>query len=124
MRIGGRDYVDGGAVSPTSADLAVPLGLDEVVIFAPMSTHSGAPARGLSHLERIVRRWMTRTVDAEERMLREAGTRVIRVEPGPEELAVMGVNFMDLVRRSSTLDTSIRTAPRRVKAAIERSTAA
>ncbi|GAA2314343.1 patatin-like phospholipase family protein [Streptomyces hawaiiensis] len=124
VRIDGRTYLDGGAVSPTSADLLVPLGLDEVVIVAPMSTSGGAPATGLCRLERVLRRWMTRIVDAEERLLREAGCRVVRIEPGAEELAVMGANFMDTRRRAATLDVSLRTAPDRIERAIDRSVTA
>lgn len=124
VRIDGRAYLDGGAVSPTSADLVAPLGLDEVVIVAPMATSGGAPATGLSRLERVLRRWMTRTLDAEEHLLRAAGTRVVRIEPGAEELAVMGFNFMDIARRPATLEVSLRTAPDRVTRAIERSTTA
>ena len=37
MRIGGRDYVDGGVHSPTNADLLAGLGLDLVVVSSPMS---------------------------------------------------------------------------------------
>ncbi|CAM5703241.1 patatin-like phospholipase family protein [Streptomyces griseorubiginosus] len=124
VRIGGRSYLDGGAVSPTSADLLAPLGLDEVVIVAPMSTSGGAPATGLSRLERMLRRWMTRTVDREERILRAAGCRVVRVEPGAEELAAMGANFMDPRPLPAVLDASLRTAPGRVERALERSVAA
>ncbi|MER5838146.1 hypothetical protein ABT116_47525, partial [Streptomyces sp. NPDC002130] len=80
-----------------------------------MSTSGGAPATGLSRLERLLRRWMTRTVDAEERLLRAAGCRVVRIEPGVEELAVMGANFMDPRRRAATLDVSLRTAPDRLR---------
>ena len=124
VRVGGRDYFDGGVVSPTSADLIAPLGLAEVVIVAPMTTHGGAPATGLSRLERMSRRRMTSTLDAEERILRAAGVGVIRVEPGAEELGVMGVNFMDRSRRPATLEVASQLAPRRVALAIERSSAA
>jgi NTE family protein len=124
VRIDGRSYLDGGAVSPTSADLLVPLEPDEVVIVAPMASSGGAPATGLSRLERVLRRWMTRTVDGEERLLRAAGCRVLRIEPGAEELAVMGANFMDPRRRPATLAVSLRTTPDRVRRAIDRSTAA
>ncbi|MBC2908064.1 patatin-like phospholipase family protein [Streptomyces cupreus] len=124
VRIEGRAYLDGGMVSPTSADLVAPLGLDEVVIVAPMATSGGAPATGLSRLERVARRWMTRTLDAEQHLLRAAGTRVVRIEPGAEELAVMGFNFMDVARRPATLDVSLRTAPDRVQRAVDRSTTA
>jgi len=68
VRIGGRSYVDGGTVSPTSADLVLPLGLDEVVVVAPMSTDGGAPARGLSRIERVLRRTMTHRLDASRRV--------------------------------------------------------
>ncbi|MFE5812996.1 patatin-like phospholipase family protein [Streptomyces sp. NPDC056479] len=124
VRIDGRTYLDGGMLSPTSADLVAPLDLDEVVIVAPMATSGGAPATGLSRLERVARRWMTRTLDGEERLLRAAGTRVVRIEPGAEELAIMGFNFMNVARRPATLDVSLRTAPDRVKRAIDRSTTA
>ncbi|MDO3649683.1 patatin-like phospholipase family protein [Nocardia mangyaensis] len=118
VRIGGHSYVDGGAVSSVSADLLVPLGLDEVVIVAPMTSEGGAPATGLNRVERLLRAQMTRGLDREVALLRAAGTRVIRVEPGPEDLAAMGPNFMDFARRASTLATARRTAPRRVAAAI------
>lgn len=124
VRIAGRTYLDGGAVSPTSADLLAPLGLDEVVIVAPMSTSGGAPATGLSRLERVLRRWMTRTVDREERVLRAAGCRVVRVEPGARELAVTGANFMDPRHLPAVLEIALRTAPDRVERAIDRSIAA
>ncbi|APE33672.1 patatin [Nocardia mangyaensis] len=118
VRIGGRGYLDGGAVSSVSADLLVSLALDEVVIVAPMTSEGGAPATGLNRVERLLRAQMTRGLDREVALLRAAGTRVIRVEPGQEDLAAMGPNFMDFARRASTLATARRTAPRRVAAAI------
>lgn len=118
VSIDGREYVDGGAVSSVSADLLVPLGLDEVVVVAPMTSAGGAPATGLSRVERLLRAQMTRGLDREVAALRRAGTRVIRVEPGPEDLAVMGPNFMDFARRADTLATARRTTPTRVAAAI------
>ncbi|MFI5502425.1 patatin-like phospholipase family protein [Nocardia asteroides] len=116
--IAGRGYVDGGAVSSVSADLLLPLELDEVVVVAPMTSAGGAPATGLSRVERLLRGQMTRGLDREVAQLRAAGTRVIRVEPGPEDLAVMGPNFMDFARRANTLATARRTTPTRVAAAI------
>lgn len=118
VRIGGRDYVDGGAVSSVSADLLLPLDLDEVIVVAPMTSAGGAPASGVDRLERLLRTQMTRGLDREIAQLRAAGTRVIRVEPGPEDLAAMGPNFMDSARRPRTLMTARRTTPGRVAAAI------
>lgn len=102
QRIAGRRYADGGVVSPTSADLVNGL-VDEAVVIAPMSTAGGAPARGWSRVERVLRTAMTRRVDREVALLQAAGIRVIRIEPGPAELEAMGPNFMDLDRRPATV---------------------
>jgi NTE family protein len=108
VTIAGRDYLDGGAVSTASADLVLPLGLDEVVIVAPMATHGGVPARGLNRVERLLRHRMTRGLDKETAQLEGAGTKVIRLEPGLEELDTMGANFMDVRRRPAVLATARR----------------
>ncbi|WP_410874928.1 patatin-like phospholipase family protein [Nocardia sp. A7] len=121
VRIGENDYVDGGSVSSVSADLLVPLELDEVVVVAPMTSEGGAPATGLNRLERLLRAQMTRGLDREVALLRAAGTRVIRVEPGPEELAAMGANFMDSARRPATLAAARRHVPARVADAMRAS---
>jgi NTE family protein len=124
VRVAGRRYVDGGTVSPTSADLLlrgsdgqVPP-VDEAVVVAPMSTAGGAPGRGLSRLERLARQAMTRRVDAEVAQLEAAGIRVVRIEPGPDELAVMGPNFMDLRRRTAVLDAGRTMTAIRVRDAV------
>jgi NTE family protein len=119
VEIDGRRYVDGGAVSPTSADLLATYGLDEVVVVAPMTSRGGVPATGMSRIERLLRRQMTAQLDKEHQALTDNGIRVIRVEPGPEDLAVMGPNFMDVRRREATLRTALRTSPARVAAAAE-----
>jgi NTE family protein len=103
VAVGGRRFLDGGTISSVSADLLLPLRLDEVVVVAPMTSERPAPARGLVRLERMLRRRMTRGLDREVALLRAAGTRVVRVEPGPDELAAMGVNFMDVRRRRATM---------------------
>ncbi|KAA1419289.1 patatin [Nocardioides humilatus] len=119
VEIAGRSFVDGGAVSSVSADLLVDAGVDEVVVVAPMTTEGGAPAKGLSRIERILRSQMTAGLDAEVATLRAAGISVIRVEPGVEELEVMGPNFMDLSRREATLAAARQHVGRRVAVALE-----
>ena len=119
VAINGRTYVDGGTVSPTSADLVIPAGVEEVVLIAPMSTSGGAPGRGFARVERLARRAMTRRVDAEVKQLRAAGIRVLRIEPGQAELDVMGPNFMDLRRRADVLRACRTLTPPRVRAAID-----
>lgn len=120
VTIDGRRYVDGGAVSSASADVVLGANLDEVVIVAPMTSMGGAPARGVARVERLLRSQMTRGLDREQRALEGAGVRVIRIEPGREDLAVMGANFMDVRRRTATLETAVRTAPASVAAALAR----
>lgn len=113
--IGGRRLLDGGAVSPTSADLLLPAvtdgRIDEVVIVAPMSSHGGAPARGAARIERLLRHSMTRRVDREIAALRAAGAEVVCIEPTPADLAAMGVNFMDASRLPAVRETARRQAP-------------
>ncbi len=118
--VDGRPFLDGGTVSPTSADLLLGHDVGEVVLIAPMSSEGGAPARGPARLERLLRTAMTRRVDDETRRLRAAGVRVVRIEPGPADLAAMGANFMDGRRREHVLATALRTAPDLVAEAFER----
>lgn len=115
-----RQYVDGGAVSTASADVVAPLELDEVVVIAPMATHGGVPGRGLERIERALRRQMTRGLDREIALLETRGTRVIRIEPGADELRAMGPNFMDLRRRPATIEQAKRSLPARVELALNR----
>ena len=121
VEIAGRRYVDGGAVSSVSADLLLGQAVDEVVVVAPMTTAGGVPGRGLDRIERLLRSQMTAVLDREVALLRRTGVRVIRVEPGAEELAAMGHNFMDLSRREATLAAARRHVTGRVAAAISTS---
>jgi NTE family protein len=124
VSIGGVRYLDGGIVSPTSADLVLGHAIDEVVVVAPMSGSGGASARGLTRLERLLRTAMTRRLDDEVRQLRAAGVGVIRIEPGAEDLRAMGGNVMDHRRRERVLATALATAPRLVARAFDRKGAA
>ncbi|MFD9040933.1 patatin-like phospholipase family protein [Streptomyces bottropensis] len=119
VRVGSRRYADGGILSTASADLLVPSGLDEVYVIAPMSSRSPGPRRGLGRAEALLRRVMTRTLDAECAALRAAGTRVVRIEPTAADLEVMGGNFMDPRRRPAVLETSLRTTRALVREAVE-----
>lgn len=115
VEIDGRRLLDGGTVSPTSADLLLPEvasgRIDEVVIVPPMSSHGGAPARGAARAERLLRHPMTRRVDREVAALRAAGARVSRIEPTRADLAAMGANFMDAERLPEVRTTARRQAP-------------
>jgi NTE family protein len=116
--IGGRRYVDGGVLSPASADLLAPLELDEVTVLAPMaSSEPGRAVGALPRAERIVRRRMTRILDREIAVLQESGASVTRLEPNGRDLAAIGGNFMDARRRAATLVSATASIRERLAAA-------
>jgi len=111
MEIDGHKYVDGGACSATSIDLLADAGLDEVYALAPMA--SFALDHPTSMLARIERRWrtqITRRALHEAEKVRETGSMVTVIGPGPEDLEAMGGNAMDVSRRLDVLETSLRTS--------------
>ncbi len=109
--IDGRRYVDGGACSSTSLDLLAGLGLDEVYVIAPMvSFLLDRPWSVAGRIERQFRRMVTRRLLREAEKVRAAGTDVIMLGPGPQDLAAIGANLMDPRRRLQVLQTSLRTS--------------
>ena len=118
MRAHGRRYADGGARSPASVDLVAPLALDEVVLVAPMVSNVQTHPHGLGlRLESMtLRREMSRIVDREVAALARAGTHVLRVHPGADDLAEMGANFMDPRRRLAALEIALHTVPHTIAA--------
>ena len=117
--IGGRTFLDGGVVSPTSADFVLGSAVEEVIILAPFaSTRTDRPRSPLERIERAVRRQMTRIVDAEVRSLLQAGLRVIRLEPGPEDLHAIGYNMLDPGRRERVFRTAQHTAAETIRLAL------
>lgn len=115
----GRSYIDGGVASPTSADFLPGSGVEEAIVLAPMaSSHPDTPRSPLARIERRVRRYMTAIVDREIRQLQDAGIRVLRLEPGPSDLAAFGYNMMDPKRRTLVFETALATAPLTVRSAL------
>jgi len=111
VTIGGRQYVDGGAVSATSIDVLAHAGMDEVYVIAPMV--SFAMDRPTSVSARLERRWraeVTKAARREAAVVRAAGATVRMVGPGPEDLAAIGANLMDDDRRIHVLETAMRTS--------------
>jgi NTE family protein len=113
--IGGRRYVDGGAVSVTNADVLLREELDEVLILAPMAMYDrDHPTSVVGRLERRLRWHFTRRLDAEVGRLAATGTAVRVLGPGAEDLSVMGANVMDPRRRREVFDTALRTTRERL----------
>lgn len=93
---GGRTYVDGGAHSPTNADLVADAGFDLVVVSSPMSATSSALRRPAWTGARLLHRV---TLAREVRLIRAGGTPVLVLQPGPDVVDAVGVNAMDVSRR-------------------------
>jgi NTE family protein len=109
--INGRRYVDGGVRSATSLGLIAEAGVDEVYVLAPMaSVVSDSPRKPHERLERRLRWLLTHALLRDAHVLRSRGIKVTVITPGPEDLAVMGINLMDPRRRQAVLETSLRTS--------------
>jgi NTE family protein len=95
--VAGEEYVDGGAHSPTNADLAAD-GPGLVVVSSPMSVGRGALRPRPELLGRLTHR---AALQREVARLRRAGRTVVTFQPGAEDLAVMGggANALDAGRR-------------------------
>lgn len=110
-----RRYLDGGALSTASADLAA--GYDRTIVVAPMASASAVHRSGAGHLEQIVlRRSMTAGFHREISGLRHT-SRLVVFTPGTQDLAAMGPNFLDQRRRLATLETALRTTRHTAQAA-------
>jgi NTE family protein len=95
ITIGGHRYMDGGMRSPTNADLAK--GYDVVVVVA-ISAAAADPAMA----ERF-----QRILDAELRVLRQSGSRVELITPGPASAHAFGLNLMDSRRSPASAQAGV-----------------
>ena len=111
VTIDGERYVDGGAHSPTNADLLADSELDLVVVSAPMAVARGAAspsavlqARGFFRLQ----------LAREARALRRRGIPVVAFSPTAADLEVMGWNAMAQGRSSAITERAYASAARRL----------
>ena len=108
----GQPYVDGGAHSPTNADVLSKDRAKLVVISSPMSFGPGGGTRSPDALIRLaVRRYLAREV----RLLRRHGATVIVFQPSPRDLAAMGVNPMKLLRGGDVIEAAATTVKLRLE---------
>lgn len=114
--IDGRRFIDGGIYSNSNLDLliadALPGGvpLDEVYVLAPSAARGyDRPRSALGRIERAYRHTATRQLLLEAKQVRQSGSRVVILCPGPDDLEVLGVNLMDPARRAEVLETAKRT---------------
>ena len=97
VTIDGVRYVDGGAHSPTNADLVAGRGLDLVVVSSPMSA---AGRRPQPTADVAVRRWARAQLWREAAQVRRRGTPVVAFQPTEADQRAAGPNAMDPRRRA------------------------
>jgi NTE family protein len=102
VRIDGREYMDGGAHSPTNLDLLAGQRLDVALVISPMS-FAGSPSVRLDVGPRLLFRGM---LAREAFAVRRRGTPVLTVQPGARELEVMGLNAMSPSRWSDVVQVA------------------
>jgi NTE family protein len=110
VKIAGRRYIDGGICSPSNLDLLRDEGLDLAVCLNPMS--SLAQATGGSPADRfaaLVRAATGRRLAQEAQKLRDAGTRVLVLQPRSADVELMGLNLMNGRRRLEVMEQARRT---------------
>lgn len=90
VRVGGREYLDGGVHSPSNADVLKREELDLVIVVSPMSSAGGLTPT----VDAPIRYAVHRRLEREVRCLRDRGMSVVRIEPAEETLEAMGVNMM------------------------------
>src|SRR5919199_3225494 len=120
VSIAGRRYIDGGICSVSNLDLLCDEGLDLVICLNPMSSLTqatgGSPA---DRMAAIMRAAAGRRMGREAGKLREAGTRVLILQPGDKDVALMGFNLMNGARRLEVMEQarrSVATELRRIRA--------
>lgn len=99
VRIGGRDYVDGGAWSPTNMDAAEVERGDRVLCLNPTGSLRptvAAPAGAIGPISRTLS-------NGEALALRHRGARVRTINPDAASSRAMGVNLMDPNRREAVI---------------------
>jgi NTE family protein len=111
VAIGAETYVDGGAHSPSNADVVAGIGLDLVVVISTMSAPWTALRPSPNIGTRALASWV---LEREVRSIRAAGTPVLVLEPTAEDLSVMGSNAMDPARRAAVAEQARSTTVQRL----------
>jgi NTE family protein len=107
VRIGRHWYIDGGAHSPTNADVLVGADVDLAVVVSPMSARPGAAGRRPDAALRLVFR---RRLQHEVAKIRATGIDVAVFEPSAQTLRAVGWNALDRSRTRSIVSAAFLTA--------------
>jgi NTE family protein len=109
VKIGARNYVDGGIVSATSLNLAVEEGCDTILCVAPLGYRGegsifAADPRIWPAM--VSRQFFARTLKREVRDARADGCEVLVIRPWVDELAALGTNAMRRFDRRGVSDAA------------------
>jgi NTE family protein len=107
VRIGERNYIDGGIHSHSNLDLIADEELDLVICVSPMSSSASLPSASM--LERIAaarRRRASAALLEEAQAVSRAGTELVVLEPGLDDLEVMGANPMARDRAEQVIESA------------------
>jgi NTE family protein len=113
VTVAGRRYVDGGICSVSNLDLLRGDELDLVICLNPMS--SIAQATGGSPADRfaaVMRAAAGRRLGHEARKLRDEGKKVLLLQPGSDDCALMGLNLMSGTRRVEVMEQARQSVAR------------
>lgn len=112
--VDGEAYVDGGAHSPSNADVVLADRPELVVVSSPMTIARADLRRPRADL--VVRLALRAYLASEVRQLRRAGAHVVVLQPGPEDLPVMGLNPMRGIVAEDVMDTAAASTRARLAA--------
>lgn len=105
VRIGGRQYVDGGIVSATSLDLAVDAGCTSIICVAPLGyRNEGGAAEPRLWLPMAMRSLFARSLRREVNEARDRGVEVLVIRPWVGDLAQLGTNSMRHFDRAAMVE--------------------
>jgi NTE family protein len=114
VTVGGVEYVDGGAHSPTNADLVSERDLDLVIVSSPMSV---AGNRLRPSLDLPARRMCRLYLGQEAARIRRRGVPVVAFQPTGDDLKVMGMNAMNPAHRAPVTKQARASAQRKLERA-------
>ncbi len=112
VHIGSDRYVDGGAHSPTNADLLAGAGLDAVFVISPMSIER--PPASVDPRTPI-RLWHKAVLANEVRALRRSGVVVHTFEPTAADVRAIGLNSLDVSRMAKIAEHARRSTLERLE---------
>ncbi|MCC5952178.1 MAG: patatin-like phospholipase family protein [Acidimicrobiia bacterium] len=111
VELDGRRYIDGGSHSATNADLTAGLGFDLVVVISPLTGTRPTVGGNPTHLARALR---SRVLAREVAAVRRTGSRVLVIQPSPEDLPSLSGNPLSGERGPEATTTGRRSAHRRL----------